>query len=207
MLRSNETSSCSEIFRYVPNNGWHSLISPADWYAGVRLAVIGGTIFRDVTIPVNRALANMASAATDLRMSMSNISGVLDIHRHSQERLRWLEGLFVPGGDWNIGQEQMWSDTIRTTFFGANTPLAFRGYAMIPTDIGGFAFGYMGAEVNISLLQLYYSSNRLAGNPSNMDFMVAAGKERVGVEQNPAWLAQQRNLDFVEIGYNARRRR
>jgi len=202
-LRSNETSSCSEIFRYVPNNGWHSLISPADWYAGVRLAIIGGAVFIDVTIPVNRALSGAASTATSLR-SQGNSPW------HVYNQLSWFYNQVNHEAPWDIKEPEQWIGTIGTTFPGQfNTPIVFRGQMMTPESLGNFTYGYIGGALGIPLFILHAGSSYAAGFPSSgVISQIQIDYHHQTFNFNPLWVDEVHNdWGYITRGFNAHRSR
>jgi RHS repeat-associated protein len=137
--------------------GFESFLTDLDRAHDVGIVITDGNLYRNVTAPVNAALANTATIAAE----------------RSPSDLAWFHGQVNHNAPWDIKRPGPWSDTIGSTFPGAfNTPIYFRGYRMTPESLGNWTYGYIGGAQGISPLMLLGGSWFAAGFPLAGDDLV-----------------------------------
>ena len=117
---------------------------------------------RDVTDEVNTALERTVIEAREIRsrrpgahpfVSASITHALQGMHR--QETLGWFIGQVNHNHPWDIKVPGRCYDTIGTAFPGTiNTPVGFRDTLMTPESLGNWTYGYIGAALGLSLLEL-----------------------------------------------------
>ncbi|MCL2284975.1 MAG: polymorphic toxin type 44 domain-containing protein, partial [Firmicutes bacterium] len=134
--------------------GFDSFLTDADRTAGVGIVITSGNLYRNVTAPVNAALAVTATQAAAT----------------SRFNLAWFYRQVNHDGPWDIKRELRWEETIGSTFPGRfDTPIYFRGYRMTPESLGNWTYGYIGAAQGIPLNVLRAGSWYAAGFPVGGD--------------------------------------
>ena len=151
------------------------LLNESDFNAGVRVAYKNNRLFKNVTTPVNAALAVTAAGA-------SARSPLFDIG--------WFYNLVNHDAPWDIKRPARWEETIGTTFPGSfDTPIYFRGSIMTPESLGNWTFGYIGRALGLNLDVLLVGSWYAAGFPTS----------------GGAWENERGDWSYINRGFQARR--
>jgi hypothetical protein len=134
--------------------GWSDFLTEADRNHGVGIVITGGNLYRNVTAPVNAALAITASHAASRvatgRVMGVNIAGLF--MTQTTTNMAWFYNQVKPGGPWDVKLLNSWETTIQSTFPGRfDTPIYFRGQRMTPESLGNWTYGYIGAALGLSL--------------------------------------------------------
>ena len=157
--------------------GW-DILSSADVDAGVLSVNVDGQFYKDVSTPLNTALAStVATAEAKYRSLESPISVAL-----------WFNNQVKPYAPWDIKVAKSWEDTIGSTFLGSyNAPVYYQGWLTTPEELGNYTFGYIGAATGFDLLILIGGS------------WYADGFSTRGT----AFDNETRDWGFVSMGYDA----
>ena len=131
-------------------------------------------MYRDVTVPVNRALEEVTSYAIANRYDMRTSNVGLMMHPgpipyDTTNRIRtlvWFYEQMNHDAPWDIKEPERWVGTIGSTFPGSHdTPIYFRGERMTPESLGNWTYGYIGALIGLNLPTLLAGSYYAAGTP------------------------------------------
>ena len=177
----------------TPEGGGHAsrptpaaatFLTDLDRLHGVSIVVTNGNMYRDVTVPVNAALAIITAEATDI----------------SRLNLLWFYRQVNHLAPWDIKRPIRWEETIGSTFPGTyiNNRYAtsfdtiyFRGQRMTPESLGNWTYGYIGAAQGIPLNVLVAGSWVAAEGPVSGD----------------DWVNERGDWVYVQRGFYAWRRR
>ena len=130
--------------------GLPSFLTDADRKAEVGIAVIDGKLYKDFTIPINKAL--------------KIAEGYAKIHYLD---LIWFYLEVTHGGTWDIKLKENWNETIAAdTFPGQNTKIVVNGEITTPHELGNITYGYIGAACGFSLTTLLSGGDFAAGSYS-----------------------------------------
>ena len=89
---------------------------------------------------------------------------------------------------WDIKREESWNKTIgENTYPGWGIKVKYNGNFMTPEELGNYAYGYIGAAMGLSIVELYAGS------------WVAAGFPMVGTN----WDNEYNDWTFIEKGVQA----
>ena len=180
--------------------GFSSFLTDLDREHGVGIVITNGNLYRNVTEPVNTALAlTAAEAAHRHSLTYGIIFGMRycrDPHGIQQaDNLLWFIGQVNHGGPWDIKRPNSWNDTIGSTFPGSfDTPIYFRGYRKTPESLGNWTYGYIGAAMGFTLLEL------IGGSWFADGFSLPFGLRG-------DWENERGDWSYIQRGFNARRGR
>lgn len=156
---------------FLPNAS-SSPYTQNDKAAGVKMAVIDGKQYLDITTPLNKALAEIGQIAkTKL-----------------QANFPWYISQVNHGNPWDIKREDPWTNTIGTSYPGNyDTPVVLFGEITTPEKLGNITYGYIGAAQGYSLDVLYTGSWVAAGFPTSGNNLANEYNDRVSIEQGYNW--------------------
>ena len=150
----------------VKNNS--NFLTRTEIAAGVRIAIVGGEFFRDVSTIVDNALREAI------------LVGQTQEWRH----LLWFYGQMNHNAAWDIKRENRWNETIAYgTFPGVNVQAYFHGKLMTPEDLGNFTFGYIGHGIGIPYSTLIFGSWYAAGFPVRGEAWIDERKDHGHIRQ------------------------
>ena len=107
----------------------------ADIDAGVEISMIGLKQYKDVSTPINNALARA--------------KGTFQEHKYN---FVWFYNQVKPDADWDIKLEDSWDETIaKGTYPGSYlTQVIFHGELTTPEALGNITYGYLGTAAGFS---------------------------------------------------------
>ena len=133
----------------VGKDTWKSLgliyRTQEDIDAGVTVVTIDGKQYKDVSIPINRALNR------DKKIFMENA-----------DDLDWFKEQVGDDGPWNIKKYDegvyTWEETIGSSFPGYDETMILYGHKVTVEDIGNITYGYLGKAAKLTDAILYVGS-------------------------------------------------
>ena len=186
-------------------------MSLEDFRAGVRVVLDKWYTYRDVTVPVDRALvitvreAEARAENTDMqRFSHAlttppndylgpNIMGV-----NLLDNLTWFYHKVKRGANWDIKEEKPWNTTINVAYPGLRTTVAYDGKPIALGDLGNFTYGYIGAALELELITLVGGSVFAA----MLNALNGSG-EMAGVPISIQARNEWDDWTYIEMGFNA----
>jgi hypothetical protein len=174
------------------------LLTEADERAGVAVYESGGERFKDFTVPINRALKDIAREAESMAEERrTTITVPFPIANHTAKTARqylWFRDQVNHEAPWDIKVPSEWNRTIAPdTFPGSiSTPIVYSGMIMTPEELGNYTYGYIGAALGIPLAVLFYGSWYADGWSMPSD--------------GEAWNNEMNDRVSIEKGFNAYRR-
>jgi hypothetical protein len=138
-----------------------NILTAADISAGIRPIEVGGQFYKDVTVPVNRALDSIVAEASNRSTSNSSPLGLAS-------NLMWFYRQMNHFAPWDIKYENPWNNTISggtNTYPGLNAEVYYLGMVMPIDDLGNFTYGYIGNALGLPYDLLIAGSMYAAGFP------------------------------------------
>ena len=135
-------------------NTWSSMgliyRSSADIDIGVKITTDGLKQSKDFSVPINKALGATAEVA------------------ESKWRFdyKWFISEVNHKARWDIKREEPWNKTIgNNTYPGMGVKVKYNDNMMTPEELGNYTYGYIGAAMGLSMMELYGGSWYAAGFP------------------------------------------
>ena len=151
--------------------------------AGIRVTVIGGRQYLDVTIPVETAVYN---AQTDFSFHMRNYSWFMDQVNHRMP--------------WDIKREEPWESTIGTTYPGEhNTQIVFQGRVVTPEMLGNITYGYLGSAASMSEFELIAGGDYAAGGIEGIFTGADSEEDKAAIRTGITWFYNINVADFYGL--------
>lgn len=110
-------------------------ITQSDVDKGVRLKMINGKQFLDVTTPVEAAVYNAEKEFAQHKFDFG-----------------WFYNQVRKNAKWDIKVPEIWYGTIGTTGLSYNQEIMFQGNIVTPEILGNMTYGYLGSAANLKLI-------------------------------------------------------
>ncbi len=123
----------------------------ADIDAGVEISTKGLKQYKDFSKPINDALEETAEVA------------------ESKWRFnyKWFMSQVNHKKPWDIKREEPWNNTIgKDTYPGWGVKVVYNDYLMTPEELGNYTYGYIGAALGLTKMELYSGSWYAADFPT-----------------------------------------
>jgi len=151
--------------------GWH-ILNDNDIDAGIMSVNANGNYYKDVSVPLNAALAPVVKEAEE-HARQRNLTTLptlpampgVNITLYSASLL-WFYEKVKTNAPWDIKVPDKWDATIAVgTYPGFGEKVYYNGRFMTPEQLGNYTFGYIGAALGLSLSLLDVGSFAAAGFP------------------------------------------
>ena len=137
---------------YVWDETYYSdtLLTSYDRAAGVKIAMVNGVPYKDFSVPIDRALYNISLTA----------------EQKGRFNYSWFKGQVDHGAPWDIKRPECWNETIAyNTYPGWGVHIYYFGSLMTPEELGNYSYGFIGAAMGFSMIELITGSWYAAGFP------------------------------------------
>lgn len=151
-LKNGERVKITGIYNDRYPNPNKPYLSQEDYDAGVRLTMVNGKWYYDVSIPINNLFVYAGALARS----------------HAKDYLlnkyKWFISMVNHGEDWDIKRANIWNKTVGTAYPGsATSPIVLFGNITTPEEIGNMLYGYAGTAAGMSETELIGGSMWAAG--------------------------------------------
>jgi hypothetical protein len=159
---------------YVTDQKYYTetMLTEADRVVNIKIAMIDGIPYKDVSMPLDGALYEISKEAESVAsgVNITNSLNTAFIGTGEAYRRAWFISKVTHKADWDIKRESSWNKIVgESTYPGFGTKVYYFGDLVTPEELGNYTYGYIGAALGISLEELYAGSWIAAGVPVSGD--------------------------------------
>lgn len=159
-------------------------LTDEDIAAGIKIVMVDGKAYKDVSAPINSALYDIKKQAELVKAGKVVVDGVgQGVTGYAASRA-WFISKVYHRADWDIKREAPWNDTIgKGTYPGSGTKVYYFGALMTPEELGNYTYGFIGAALGAPLPELYAGSWVAAGLPVSGDELAGEFNDWPAIEK------------------------